>query len=269
MNALTNGHFSMEPLESRRLLAAAPFSIGGSPSVHSQDFRTTTFATGLNFPDGMTKLPDGSLLVATNIPGAGGYFGASTGELVRLVDANHDGVADGPGIVLATGLPRLITDVRIAGKLVIVTSSGSVSHGVQPSIHIFSMGKKASSPLTPLSTLTFNFPSNWEHASYALETRPTPGKAGSYDVFFNVGSQDDHDTTPTEMLIGITSSDGAFSGQMHSQPCFSKAPGSINKAEIPLPKPFPKDWFTRWHPELGQGIGRTDRLSQIIHPGGG
>jgi sugar lactone lactonase YvrE len=48
--------------------AAAQLTIGGDPRVNPADFRITTFASGLNFPNGMAILPDGSLLVATSRP---------------------------------------------------------------------------------------------------------------------------------------------------------------------------------------------------------
>jgi hypothetical protein len=112
-------------------------------------------------------------------------------------------------------LPRIITDVRVAGRMVFVTSSGSVDNGVQPSIHVFALGRRPSSALTPLGVLTFNFPAGWEHVTYALETRPSPGHGGSYDVFFNVGSLGDQTTTPSTTLIGLTSNDGTFTGEMH------------------------------------------------------
>src|SRR5436853_319761 len=74
----------IEPLEPRQLLAAAPFSVGGSPLVHAEDFRLTTFATGLNNPVGMARLSDGSILVATSQPtDSSGYSGAATAPLVR------------------------------------------------------------------------------------------------------------------------------------------------------------------------------------------
>ena len=41
---------------------AQPFTVQG-PGVNSNDFRITTFARGLDFPLGMAKLSDGSLLV--------------------------------------------------------------------------------------------------------------------------------------------------------------------------------------------------------------
>ena len=198
------------------MLTAAPFTVGGSPAVHAQDFRITTFASGLNFPNGMTKLPDGSILVATSVPApaaSGGYFGPAVGQLVRLVD-NGSGSVIGTPQVLADGLPPFTTDVRVAGKLVLATSAGS-SGGGGPTIHLFAMGRRASSPLTLVSTLTFTFPTPWMHLTYGLEIRPTPHKSGSYDIFFNVGSQTDSTASPATPLIGLTSSDGAFTGSMH------------------------------------------------------
>src|SRR5262245_42802599 len=52
------------------LLCAAPsrgttLSIHGPP-VNTNDFRITTFASGLNYPLGMARLADGSLLVTVS-----------------------------------------------------------------------------------------------------------------------------------------------------------------------------------------------------------
>src|SRR5881628_3673600 len=77
--------------------AAAQFSIGGDPRVNPNDFRITTFATGLNFPNGLARLSDGSILVATSNPNGGGTFWVSSGELLRFTDNDQNGIADGPG----------------------------------------------------------------------------------------------------------------------------------------------------------------------------
>src|SRR5213594_3112033 len=79
----------------------APFSIQG-PGVKASEFRITTFATNLSYPLGMARLADGSLLVAVS---QGASFWSSTGRLIRLMDADQDGIADGPGTVLYSGLP--------------------------------------------------------------------------------------------------------------------------------------------------------------------
>src|SRR5919198_521509 len=119
----------------------APLPVQMNPSA----FRSTVFATGLDFPLGMQQLGDGSLLVATTRPtsvSSPSFFGASVGELIRLVDADGDGQADGPGTVLFMGLPGPLTDLRIAGSLVFVTSVGQ-------QISVLRLGS------TPASALTF------------------------------------------------------------------------------------------------------------------
>src|SRR2546422_6553561 len=96
---------------------AVPFTVQGL-GVNSNDFRVTLFASGLDFPLGMAKLPDGSLLVG--IAQGANYFN-STGKLLRFVDANDDGIADGAGTVLYSGLPSGQTAVRVAGNLGFLT----------------------------------------------------------------------------------------------------------------------------------------------------
>src|SRR2546430_14596175 len=83
-----------------RAVVAQPFTVQG-PGVNTNDFRVTTFASGLDFPLGMAKLSDGSLLVGIS---QGANFFSSTGKMLRFVDANDDGVADGPGTVLFSGV---------------------------------------------------------------------------------------------------------------------------------------------------------------------
>src|SRR5438270_11734280 len=95
----------VEPLEERTLLTSPPFSVGGDPIVNPADFRITTFASGLNYPHAMARLSDGSLLVGLSnpLPGFTDYFD-TTGQLLRLVDANGDGAAGDAGTVLYDGL---------------------------------------------------------------------------------------------------------------------------------------------------------------------
>jgi len=66
--------------------AAAQFTIGGDPRVNPNDFRITTFATRLNFPNGLARLSDGSLLVATSNPNGKGIRTA-TGSPTALVSS--------------------------------------------------------------------------------------------------------------------------------------------------------------------------------------
>src|SRR4051812_25675097 len=117
----------LEPLEGRALLA--PFSVGGDPIVNPAEFRVTTFASELNFPTGVLNQSDGSLLVVENVPRAGANdFYSTNARLVRLVDTNGDGVADGTPTVLASGLPGADSAIAKAGPYVITTSSfGTIS----------------------------------------------------------------------------------------------------------------------------------------------
>src|SRR5262245_42679209 len=77
-------------------LASVPFVLQG-PGIDPSHFQVTAFATGLNYPVGMATMSDGSLLV-TSTDGPN-YFN-SQARLIRLVDSNHDGKADGPPTVL-------------------------------------------------------------------------------------------------------------------------------------------------------------------------
>jgi glucose/arabinose dehydrogenase len=189
----------LEPLEDRCLLDSVPFTIGGDPRVHPEDFRITTFATGLNFPYSMQQLSDRSLLVGTSQPVSGNFYN-SVGELVRFVDANQDGVADGPDTVLYTGLPGALTAVRQAGTLFFVTSTQSGSE----SISVLRAGATPADPLTLLGSINFSFPSGWEHTTFENAVQPVAGQPGYYTLYFNVGSQvNDAKTTATVPLSGL------------------------------------------------------------------
>lgn len=184
----------IDALEPRRLLAAGPTppALGGDPSVNPADFRVTTFASGLNYPTGVVAQQDGSLLVLTNTPRNGGTnFYDSTAQVVRLVDADGDGVADGPPAVLADGLPGAASALALAGNYVIVTSSASnlPSSAGWSTISFLRRGLTPASPLTFAGEIDLQFPAGWEHPTFGLAVRPTPGRPGDFDVAFNIGSQ--------------------------------------------------------------------------------
>jgi hypothetical protein len=77
-----------------------PFSVGGDPRVDPADFEITVFASGLDSPLSMQELSDGSLSVGTD------------GGLLRLVDADDNGVADGPGTLPYTGTGAAVHSLR-------------------------------------------------------------------------------------------------------------------------------------------------------------
>jgi hypothetical protein len=206
-------------LEGRKLLTA-PFAVGGAPIVHPADFRVTTFASGLNYPHGMTTLSDGSLLVAVNNPVAGDTsFFNSTGELLRFTDTNGDGIADGPGEVLFNGLPGEVTALHQAGEFLLATSSLAGSERIS----VLRTGATPAAPLRLVGSIDFTFPAVWEHTTYASAVRPTPGQPGNFDLVFNIGSQ------YNGVVIG---SDGNVVLDAHGNPILQPTIGTVQASGL-------------------------------------
>jgi glucose/arabinose dehydrogenase len=179
---------------------ATPFAIRG-PRVVPSDFRVTTFAQGLDYPLGMARFADGSLLVAVS---DGTSFGASTGQLVRLVDADRDGVADGPGAVVYTGLPGGQTSLRMAGRLAFVTGQGRGKP-----ITILRAGSTPASDFTRVGRIDVNYPDFWYHPHSALYARELSGQPDRCELFFQLGSQYNFDTTDDTASISSVDVAGA------------------------------------------------------------
>ena len=72
-----------------------------------------------------------------------------------------------------------------AGPYILATSSQSGSERIS-FLHI---GATPADPLTLVGSLDFAFPLPWEHTTFASAVQPTPGQKGSYNVYFNIGSQ--------------------------------------------------------------------------------
>jgi len=174
--------------------AVIPFTLGG-PGVNPAHFRVTAFATGLNYPVGMAELADGSLLVTST---DGPSFFSSNARLVRLVDADRNGLADGPATVLFSGLNGGVTSVRIAGNLVVVT-------GQSKPIYVLRMGPTPSDSFTEVGRINLGYPSgNWLHPHSALQVRATPGRSASYDVLFQLGSRVNFAVTTQTVALATT-----------------------------------------------------------------
>jgi hypothetical protein len=221
------------------MLGVAIFSAGGvgygqslpalnSSLIDSSDYRFTLFAggpeSGLDYPHSMVELSDGSLLVSSSLPtGTGGIYN-STGQLLRFTDSNDDGVADEPtetpitisGLPTSTltggepagTLPGTLTSMVQAGNYLFVTSSAL---NYDPSITVLKMNSPTSFQYA--GTESMAFPGDWEHTSYAMAVEPTPGgSAGSFDLYFNIGSATDNTTTPTTSTV---SAGGLFSATLH------------------------------------------------------
>ena len=179
----------------------APFALRG-PRVNTNDFRVTTFATNLSYPLGMVRLTDGSLLVAVN---QGPSFFSAPGRIVRLVDADLDGVADAPPAVLYSGLPAGQTSLRRGGNLLFVTGQGSG----RP-IVVLRAGATPDAPLSYAGQININYPGSWYHPHSALFTRDVPGTTNMFDLFFQLGSQHNYDPTTANGSISSTNITGAI-----------------------------------------------------------
>jgi glucose/arabinose dehydrogenase len=165
-------------------------------------FQVTAFATGLAYPTSMTQLADGSLLVATNAGGASWLphyiFASPSASLVRLTDVDRDGVADGPGQTLATGLPGLVSSVRRVGDLIFALSSGTGQKGIS----VLRTGSAADSSLSPLGQIALTFPGSFGHTTYGLAARPAAG--GGVELYFNIGAQGNNASTPPSTTVGLS-----------------------------------------------------------------
>jgi glucose/arabinose dehydrogenase len=177
-------------------VALGQFALQG-PGVVSGEFRVTTFATGLNFPVGMTELPDGSLLVAVS---NGGAFSTTTsGSLIRLVDTDFDGVANLKQTLVSNVTGGRMTSVRRAGNLIAVTGQGATDP-----ISFYRLGASPSDPLAFVGQLNFAYPGTWSHMHTSLLFREAPGQAGQYELYFQVGSElNNAKTTKTVGLSGL------------------------------------------------------------------
>ncbi|MDQ3618241.1 MAG: hypothetical protein M3374_05950 [Pseudomonadota bacterium] len=161
-------------------------------------FRSTVFATGLDFPYGMQQLDDGSLLVGVSRPLPGGSYFQSVGELIRLHDRDGDGRADGFPTVLYSGLPGVVTAVRRVGGLVFVTSAESG----RERISVLFENPNKFAPYSLAGVINFAFPPGWEHVTYALDVRRVGRE--HYEVFFNIGSSgNDSQSSDTVLATGL------------------------------------------------------------------
>jgi hypothetical protein len=200
------GRTRLPALSVAALLAGLP-AIAAEPPVltlaRPEDqarFRVTTYASGLSFPTSLTDLVDGSLLVGTsNVTPGASLFTSTSSSLLRLVDLDGDGVADGPPTALATGLPGLVTSVRRLDDLLVALSSQAGNQ----TISLWRTGASAADPLTAAGELKFRFPENFEHTTYALAVQTSPTDPSALEVFFNVGAKTNDSKTPDGETVGL------------------------------------------------------------------
>ena len=181
---------------SASLLGDVPFSIQG-PGVNPDDFRMTTFASGLNYPVGMAELSDGSIMVA--VSNGSSFFGSSSGSILRLADTDQDGVADDQTTLFSNVPGGGLSSLRMVDDLVFVTGQGRGKP-----ISIFRTGATPADPLTMVGEITINYRGSWLHPHSALAVRPTPGEADSYELYFQLGSSVNFATTTSTLSMTST-----------------------------------------------------------------
>ena len=168
-------------------------SLGIEPSLQSQ-FNITPFATGLDFPNGIAQLGDGSLLVGTS--NGNGYFDPQAkGQLVRFQDTNGDGVADSRTVLydgsrLGNSLPGGITAIKSIDNYLFVNSSSPSNYRIS----VFQQGADFSADsLTLKGSLDFAYPAGFVHPVSALAVRQTAVQ--QYELFFNIGAAGNNQAT--------------------------------------------------------------------------
>jgi len=176
----------------------SPLLLGSDPRVEQANLEVTVFADALPYPLGMVELEDGSLLVGTSLPTGGGLFD-STGELVRLVDADADGVASAPGDVVASGLPGTITAVQRIDDLIYTISIGTPASRIT----LLRLGPTPADPLETIGEIAIVTDPPAEHGSYALAVRPDPANRDRHDLFFNAGALSNDSVGATVTLSGL------------------------------------------------------------------
>jgi glucose/arabinose dehydrogenase len=164
-------------------------SILNTPTIDATQFRVTQFASGQALPSSILRASDGSLLALLSP----GFSGA---QLVRYVDANMDGIADGaPTVLYSNPGAGAMTNLRQADKLYYAGEFGSSS------IRALSPGTDPGDAVTSVGALQFSYPDGHLHPSQGIAVRKTPGVEGSVDLVFNVGSQYNNQLSTSPVTI--------------------------------------------------------------------
>ena len=205
---------------------SAQFAVGGDARVKPEDFQITTFADGLNYPVGMVELDDGSILVAVSNGDA--FFGSTTGQFIRLVDADDDGVAE-DRLVILDGVPGGgLSGLRRAGDMLVATGQGRGKP-----IMIYRLGTESSDAPTELGRLFIDYNQDWLHPHSALEIRRAPGQENTYELFFHLGSKVNFaSTTATLTMTSTIGLEGPLAGDAIHRVTFVDDGESINGTEL-------------------------------------
>jgi glucose/arabinose dehydrogenase len=182
--------------------ATAQFQIGGSPRVNPDDFALTVFADELNYPVGMAQLDDGSILVA--VANGASFFSSTSGQVLRLVDADDDGIAETRQVIMASLNVGGPTALQRVDDLLFVTGQGKP-------ILILRIGAGPDYALRQVGRISITGSGSWLHPNSALVARRAPGTTDTYELYFPLGSKVNFSpTTDTRAL----STDFGLSGQL-------------------------------------------------------
>ncbi len=200
LSLLPGDNYNIQPIQQEAELTlveeSLPVALG---------FSATTFAQGLNYPNGIAVLDEGALLVGVN-DGSTTSYGSGNSELLLLVDGDGDGVAEQQETV-ATGLPATITHIQQAADLVFVSSQdglGRTSGTTKISVFRQSGAMTGSDPLllSLLGSLDFAFTDS-VHRAVALTLREVG--ADEYEIFLGFGAEGNNQRSVN--LITLSSSE--------------------------------------------------------------
>ncbi|MFN0053427.1 MAG: hypothetical protein ACKV0T_14685 [Planctomycetales bacterium] len=203
---LINGDVTITRLSDTTYRIGGLIPTGTEPLLNSgiaDKFQITTYATGLNFPKSMQQLSDGSLLVATTDSPSGSFFASATGNLVRLVDSDHNGQADGPAQVLYSGLSGGLISIQLAGNLVLASNGSRIS--------FLRQGASPTDSLTLIGAINLTYPGFWGHRTSGMKVRDVAGQPGRFELYFNVGSQENYAATTVPVVAS-----GLVSGSLNA-----------------------------------------------------
>lgn len=173
-------------------LQAGPV-LGSDPAI-PPGIQVTTFASGLNYPYGMYSMPDGSLMVATS--NSSGSLFSSNLQLMRFQDADHNGVADGPGAVVFNGPAGPATSLAGANDILVVSTGANTGSSIL-------ILQASGSSVTQIGSLQFTYgSSDWWHETRSVAIREVGGSPGTYEVLFNIGSQANN--AATVATVGVS-----------------------------------------------------------------
>lgn len=185
-------------VDNREALSQALTTLPPTLANHP-DIQTTRFAEDLDFPTGMVAVDDSTILVAVN---DGDNFFASTGRILQIQDTDGDGVADGPPVELAAGLPGGLTSLVRHGSWIFTIAT----RPEQQALIAFVLDE--SGQLTETTRISFPINSSY-HLASALAVRAGAGTENpTIEVFTQFGSRENNsagdalDFTSTSGIAG-------------------------------------------------------------------